>query len=56
MVHLPLKSFAVVKNLLLEADYTGDSKGIQSYNHLVRKWTLFIWLNGEVFIDELSWL
>ena len=25
MVHLPVNSFAVVKNLLLQADYTGES-------------------------------
>ena len=37
MVHLPVNSFAVVKNLLLQADYTGESNGIQTYNHLVYK-------------------
>ena len=36
MVHLSMKSFALVKNLLLHADYTGDSNGIKSYNHLVQ--------------------
>ena len=46
MVHLPVKSFAIVKNLLLQADYTGDSNGIQTYNHLVHKKHLTVWLNG----------
>ena len=42
MVHLPMKSFAVVKNLLLQADYTGDANGILTYNHLAHKWTLVV--------------
>ena len=47
MVHLPVKLFTVVKNLLLQADYTGDSNGIQTYKYLVHntnrlaKWLSF---------------